>query len=384
MKKLLSILLLTAIVLSSFAGSRKDKEDIKVKLNYNLPLRVLDIRVSLERTVYTKGIFAPYAEKYLGVSAEELITQDSESWALKSVRLDSHKQIDPLALFNIEMTNSYQALKLSLSPDGNLLAFNADIKEKRIEKASTFINHQSAQVKNIVLERFALDKPFKVVEDTAVFITEENGEAAQHSKVKGKRIAKTIEQKAADAAHIIFKLRKRRFKILTCNYSQLPKDGQSYKEIIKQLNALEQSYLELFFGKEDHFTQTQTFSVTPSKGSSSIVVTRYSETEGFAAKGNISAQPIIVEIKNITVDKNTPSPQLSEKSEEPLNYLHYRVAARADIEIMNGKKLIGRKSMIIPQLGYIAKISTDVLVGEKMSIEFHPLLGSIKSIYLKK
>ena len=380
MKKIFSILLLTVIVFNSYAGGRKAKEDIKVKLNYNLPLRVLDVKVCLERTVYTKGIFIQYAEKYLGVSPNELITENREEWALSTVSIDTHEEIDPKAFFSINTSKNYKSLKLFLSPEGYLAGFNTDLKLESKEKESTFINHQSQKVKDIVLERFCLDRPFKVVEDTSLIIVEENGEATQHSKVKGKRIAKTVAQKAADAAHIIFKLRKRRFKILTCNYKQLPKDGKSYQEIIKNLNALEQRYLELFFGKQRKFKQNKSFTVRPIKDKKSVTITRYSNAKGFVGNNDLSSIPIVLEFKNVSV--NNKSRLLSTETYGG-NYLFYRVPARVDVQVFNGKTIIGQKNIVIPQLGNVAKISTDVLIDQNYSVDFYPQLGSIKRVYSK-
>lgn len=380
MKKIFLILLLTVSIFNSYAGSRKGKEDIKVKLNYNLPLRALDVKVCLERTVYTKGVFTQYAEKYLGVSKSELITENREEWVLSSVSIDTHEEIDPNAFFSIKTTEDYKSLKLLLSPEGYLAGFNTNQKIVSKGGESTFINHKSEKVKDIVLERFCLDRPFKVVEDTTLIIVEENGEATQRSKVKGKRIAKTIEQKAADAAHIIFKLRKRRFKILTCNYEQLPKDGKSYREIIKNLNALEQRYLELFFGKQRIFKQTRSFSVRPVKEKNSITIARYSNAKGFVGNNNLSSIPVVLELKNISV--NAKSKLLSTETYGG-NYLFFRVPARVDVQVFNGKSIIGQKNIVIPQLGNVAKISTDVLIDQNYSVDFYPQLGSIKRVYSK-
>ena len=89
MKKIFLILLLTVSIFNSYAGSRKGKEDIKVKLNYNLPLRALDVKVCLERTVYTKGVFTQYAEKYLGVSKSDNLFNSMEFLAYSNENLMS-------------------------------------------------------------------------------------------------------------------------------------------------------------------------------------------------------------------------------------------------------------------------------------------------------
>ena len=54
-----------------------------------------------------------------------------------------------------------------------------------------------------------------------------------------------------------------------------------------------------------------------------------------------------------------------------------------DVQVFNGKTIIGQKNIVIPQLGNVAKISTDVLIDQNYSVDFYPQLGSIKRVYSK-
>ena len=380
MRKIIAIILCSLVALNSFADRRKDSEDIKIKVSYNLPRTVLDVRVTLERTVFHEGIYAKYAEKYLGVKSANIINNDSEEWSLKNVTMNSRSEIDPTAFYNMELIGEYMPHNLTLSPEGYLLGFNLNVQQQGESQQERLIykNQRASKIINTIPERFILDRPFKVVEDTTIMMIETNGEVQQKSKIKGRRQLKTEEEKASDASHIIFKLRKRRFKILTCNYENLPKDGESYKAIIEQLNNLEQQYLELFFGKTTKETISKTFTIRPTKKEETAIVARYAVSKGFVAVNNVSGIPIVLDFKNVAVDKNVIQP-LSAKTIS-VNYLHYRVPARTNIEIYEGKTLIGYKNMIIPQLGVISYISADGLVDNKLSVEMHPTTGSIKRI----
>lgn len=378
MRKILLFAFFTVIALSILANPRKNTDNYKIKVNYNLPRTVLDVKVTLERKVYHKGVYAKYAEKYLGISSSEVINADSESWSLSNIDISTHSEIDPSAFFNIEVLDDYTAGDISLSTEGFLLGFNVDLNQKEFQESTIQINDEPRKFDNIALENFVLDRPFKVVEDTTISIIEKDGEVQQKSKIKGKRQLKTEEEKASDAAHVIYKLRKRRFKILTCNYEHLPQDGQSYKQILENLDILEKKYLELFFGRESKEFISETYNIIPEKNDSSAVVTRYVSSKGFVGKKNVAGVPIILEFSNVNVDKNYN--QLLANKSESGNYINYRIPASTIVHIYDGKKQIGYKNMIIPQFGEISYFSVEELLGNNLSVVLHPNYGSIKKL----
>lgn len=359
-----------------FASPRKSNDDIRVKINYNLPRTVIDFKINMERTVYRKGVFALYAEKYLGVSSENIIKEDSESWSLKSVRIDKHHEIDPSAFYSIEMKENYSALKLNLTPEGFLAGFNSRYDNSIDFKKTEFFSKKSKEINSPVLEHFCIDRPFLIIQDS---VTKDEDGTKANGKVKGVRVLKTLEQKAADAAHHLFKLRKRRFKILSCNYDHLPADGKSYKVIVDQLNALESKYLELFLGKTEVNIETRNYSYTPSKDEEKAIIARYSVEKGLLDSKHIAGVPVTAKIINVNFNENSNA-ILTTQVIEGRN-LYYRVPATADIEVLDGDSLVGKMNIIVPQLGVIAKISTDVLVDKKLSIDFYSENGSIKNIY---
>lgn len=379
MKKILTLIILLLIIPNLFANNSMGKDELPIKINYSLPHTVLDFKINLERRVYQKGIFSQFSMKYLGLSPENMITEDHEDWSLINVDMDSHKEIDPSALYSVEIKGEYEALKLNLSVEGYIAGYNSNYESKIEDTKAAFFSLSPAKPVSPLLEKFCLDVPFKIAKDTIVSVLEMAGDEQEHLKIKGKRKLKSLEQKAADAAHEIFKLRKRRFKILTSNYEKLPADAASYQIVIEELKKLEEQYLELFFGKTSVFTETRTFSLIPSLGKESEVIARYSKTEGFVDSKDLSGLPIIVEFNNVIVDKDVNVNTNSKNNKD--NFIFYRVPARVDVSIYEAKTLLGTKNMIIPQLGKLSNLSLNLLIDQKLAVEYYPEFGSLKRIF---
>lgn len=377
-KKLIVLFLFAVFALNVSADKKKDPLNIPVKVNYSLPRIAIDLNIVLERKVFKKGPFAQYAEKYLGVNPAEIINNDREEWKLINVKMDSHTQADPKHNYSVNLIRDYEAMTLRLSPEGFLTGFNTskNLKDKEVQ-ASIMNAINTKEVKNVIYGDFSIDRPYVMVEDTNRIIKE--GAVAKGANLMAFDFeGKTFEDKAKEAAHIIFKLRKRRFKILTSNFEVLPPDGSSYKVIVKELKKLEKQYLELFIGKEYKETLSKSYLVIPQEDSKSQVVMRYSPQKGFVGKTDVTGIPVVLEYTNIVKAKAVaPSPAQPGASID----INYRLPAHANVIVKAGKTILGSKPMIIPQLGSVAKLSLTVVAEEDLAVEFHPDFGSIKNIY---
>jgi len=380
-KKIFVIFLLSIFAFNVSADKKKEPLNIPVKINYSLPRIALDVHVTLERKVFKKGPFAQYAEKFIGVNTSNIITQDREEWKLNNVEIHSHTEADPKHNYSLSLVREYSALRFKLSPQGFLMGFNTMTKAK--DKHSDFSSIDivaPSKVKNLMYAEFSIDRPYNMIEDTT-------RKAKEGLVITGANLAvfdfesKTEEAKAREAAHIIYKLRKRRFKILTSNFEVLPPDGTSYKILVKELKKLEKKYLELFLGKEYTEKLSKNYKVIPEVASKSQVVMRYSLNKGFVGKTDISGMPVILEYKDIVKVKSSVSVATQTV---PDRNIYYRLPAQTNVVVLAGKKKLGAKSMVIPQFGSIGQISSTVVVEEDLSIDFHPEYGSIKNIYKRE
>ena len=191
-------------------------------------------------------------------------------------------------------------------------------------------------------------------------------------------MTKSVEEKAAEAAHQIFKLRKRRFKILTANFEVLPPDGKAYAVIVEELRKLENEYLSLFLGKKVSVKKDYQFSYTPKAGEAGGVIFRMSPQMGPVGVNDLGGRPIRVDFKSLGITDELAILPIAGVA--PTSQIAYRIPGKADISISNGKKILYKGRMSIAQFGKIGKLPADVLLNENYSIEFHPDLGSIKNV----
>ncbi len=357
------------------ASAQKRKTlDTPSTVVYALPQTVIRLNVKAEKTILKRGPFADYAKKYLNVS--DVVSADGVEWKLKSIDVSAYGEVDPEQYHKITTSVDYEPSLISLTPEGLICGFNLQKKKMlKEEKELVFINDDEVKIE---YGRFSIDPIIKYKEDTVYKVVETDTAFVKIPVLEKQTLVKSIEEKAEEAAHQIFKLRKRRFKILTANYEVLPPDGKAYEIIVKELEKLEEDYLSLFIGKRVGFTESFQFLYTPQSNENTGVVFRMSPQAGPVGVNDLGGKPIRIDFKNLETIRElaiVPTPSLV-----PQKQIFYRIPGMADLTIINGKDILYKSRMAIAQFGKIASMPAEVLMNENYSIEFYPDLGSIKNV----
>jgi len=372
-KNLPLFLLLIALPWNMMAQKRRAMETPSTVV-YALPQTVLKIDVVAEKTILRRGPFADYTEKYLGIT--DMVNSDGVAWKLKSVQLDAVGEVDPEQYHKITTSVNYEPGLIALTPEGLIRGFN--LQNTKEEKKTENVFTVSGEDIDIQYGEFSIDPILKYREDTIYKVVETDTAFVKVPVLEKQAITKSLEEKAAEAAHQIFKLRKRRFKILTANFEVLPPDGKAYQIIVDELAKLEQEYLSLFIGKKVSSRKCFQFSYTPKKGEKGGIVFRMSPKSGPVKVDDLAGRPIRVDFKNLNLTNELVL--LSSAGEQPQKQIYYRIPGMADVTISNGKGILFSKRMGIAQFGKIASMPAEVLLNENYGIEFYPNLGSIKNI----
>ncbi len=376
-KRIAIAFMVVGIFISGAVKAQKRRNiDTPATVVYALPQTVIKLDVTAQKTIVKRGPFADYAKKYLGIS--DVVRNDGVKWSIQSVTLSSEGEIDPKAYYKITTSKDYEPALIALTPEGLLKGFNVgNTQTDKLEAAHATILSNDVDMN---YGKFSVDPILKFKKDTTYKIVETDTAFIKVPVLKKQAMLKSEEEKAAEAAHMIFKLRKRRFKILTANYKILPPGGNTYGVIVEQLAKLEADYMSMFIGKKVSVTQRFQFLFTPQKGSDSGVAFRLSPTKGPVTVSDVSGKPIRVEIKSLkTAQQISISATQNKRSA-----IYYRIPDMADVSIVDGRNVLVRKRMPIAQLGKIATLPTDVLLNEGYGIEFYPNLGSIKNIVKKR
>ncbi len=376
-KKLTIAFLALGIFFSTTTQAQKRRNiDTPATVIYALPKTAIKLDVVAQKTIVKRGPFANYAQKYLGIT--DVVQSNGTQWRIQSVALSSRGEIDPKAYHKITSTKDYEPALIALTPEGLLKGFNiGNTQTDKLEAAHATILSDDVDMN---YGKFSVDPILKFKKDTTYKIVETDTAFVKVPVLKKQAMLKSEEEKAAEAAHMIFKLRKRRFKILTANYKILPPGGNTYQVIVEQLAKLEDDYMSMFIGRKVSVTQKFQFSFTPKKGSNSGVAFRFSPTKGPVSVSDVGGKPIKIEINSLKTTQ-----QLSiDAPESKKQVIYYCIPGMADVSVVDGRNVLVSKRMPITQFGKIATLPIDVLLNEGYGVEFYPNLGSIKNIVKKQ
>ena len=163
-------------------------------------------------------------------------------------------------------------------------------------------------------------------------------------------VEKTPEQKAREAADMVFLLRRNRIQIITGD-TDATYSGEAMKAAIDELAALEQEYLSLFLGYTVTEEQKVTFDVSPSSDADDqiYVILRLSDEEGLLPAEEIGGKPYYLNIvpqELASAPFSDPKAAAKAKSVQTL-----LVPALCDVKVSDGVKTFLQSRIPVYQLG---------------------------------
>lgn len=370
MKRLLLIIGLMGLASLAVLGQKKRELTTPVSVDYALPKVGYDVVVTMECVESVPGPFRKYAQEQLGVQPEIMLPD--EAWTIKNIRFVPKALPDTKAMYTLNATGEYNSILINVTPEGFLAGLGSGATNESRERELTYTSEVEDTNADIDYIRFGLRSTKKEVLDSNFTEMEVEGEIRKVWDPIERHVLKEEKDYASEITEDIFAIRKKRLELLT--------KGMATAEALKALDELEQNYLSLFMGKKIRREVTRTFTYVPEKADESVVLFRFSGEEGVTAKNNVSAQPYIVELRNILIRKQE-TPQ--KESSRPIPSIFYREPATADLCLMKGKETLMTVRAIIPQLGVIKQFPLDVINNEGIAVEFYPQYGSLKGVVKK-
>ncbi len=370
MKRLLLIIGLMGLVSLSVLGQKKRELTTPVSVNYALPKIGYDIVVTMECVEAVPGPFRKYAMQQLGVQPE--IMTPGEEWTIKNIRFVPKALPDTKAMYTLNAAGEYNSITVNVTPEGFLAGLGSGATNNSHDGKMVYAPDKEAADADIDYVRFGLRSTQKEVLDSNFTEMEVEGEIRRVWDPIERHVLKEEKDYVSEITEDLFAIRKKRLELLT--------NGTATAEALKALDKLEQDYMSLFMDKKVRSKVVRTFTFVPEKADEAVVLFRFSAEDGITAKNNVSAQPYIVELRNLLVRKQD-APQ--KESARPVPSLFYREPATADICLLKGKEVLMTVSGVIPQLGVIKQFPLDVINNEGIALEFYPLYGSLKSVIKK-
>lgn len=349
MKKTIRTILTVMFAALPLALSAQKKADPDGYVTYALPSTTITLEVEAVQEKFYAGPYAKFAEKYLGIKVRQ---KDEMSYQISQVKMTPYMEVDQSVRYTIPVKKgAVDGSFLSLTSCG-LVAFGEGglMQESSwrfpVQTQGDFSNKGvTANLKS---------------ESTTLYRSKKNSKSSS-SVQQNMVVEKTLEQRAAETAEMIVKLREQRLKIVTGD-TDATYSGEAMGAAIEEITRLEEEYMTLFAGYSENQVQTMKFEVIPEAGREShlYVAFRLSDTAGLVPADNLSGRPVVLEI--IPQEMAEPEVETLVKVKTPLAY--FRIPAVCTVKLKEGNQLLIQERFPVYQLGRLSSMPVNTVLDK--------------------
>jgi len=357
MKKIFIVILIISMMVGScilpvnMIQTVPVRQNDSIRLNgfvYSLPQTSFRIEAEIVMTRTIRGPYYRFAEKYMGI--QNVPQQSSIEWDLASVRLETFTESDPESYYLIRTVSGEPDMSdfIKLSKEGLVL----DVTLPQEVPAQVYTIGESPDpmyYKDISINPNVLlssDTLYKTILTDSTFI--------KVPVLRNQLIERTIDEKAREAADLIFKLRKRRFHMISANYDFMPQ-GVAMEHALKELDELEEEYLSLFIGKRfaDRKTLNFYFTPDPGKDSEQVELFEFSRSNGVVSSSTPDSEKVFLSTRQegkTAILKGITGPA---QDMSVTNAVYYRVPDLAEVWLDYGTKRLIQDWIQVYQYGAV-------------------------------
>ena len=322
---------------------------------YGLPRTVFTIRVDMERSIEIPGPYARYAADFLGIS--DAITEESESWTITGVIVNTHEELDPSEYYVIKTNSFLRSNALSLRKEGLIL----DINPRQFLTAEKQNVGDGQERDQFRFADLGSDEYFNIQRDTAYRRVDVDSTFIRLPYIVERRRRLSQEQLAENAARRITELRDGKHLILTGEANVFPQSDAAINEI----NRLEKEYTELFAGKvvKEKRSYTVTFIPESEMARRSVTLFQFSELTGPISGSASGGVAIVAELipeqktKALNTINNKPS-----QGGVTFDKLFYRAPDIVNLKISMGREVLFNSRKMVYQFGEIIQLPANFII----------------------
>ena len=344
------IVAVALMVLPKMASAQKTA-DPEGFLTYSLPSTSIVLEVEAVQEKFYVGPYAKYAEKYLGIKARQ---KDETTFQLTEIKMTPLLEADQSRRYTVNVKKGQiDATFLKLASGGLISFSDAKFGDESVWRFPTETQSD-----------FAGKGVSSNLTSQTTTLYRSDSKTSAYDKVAVRQdmlVEKTLEQRAAETAEMILKLRKQRLQIVTGD-TDATYSGEALGAAIAEITRLEEEYMMLFAGYSEFQTQTMRFEVVPEDGRDSqiYVAFRLSDAAGLLPAENLSGRPVIMEIVPQEFAQPVVSEEEAKNKREAVAY--YRIPAVCTVKLMDGADLLLQSRMPVYQLGQESSLPINVIL----------------------
>ena len=305
------------------------------EVTYSLPFTTLDLQVEVRQETFFSGPYAQFAHEMLNMDVRE---EDEVTTTVTRIEMTPLLEADPEARFAFEGDS---APLLALSAQG-LIAFGTRQETQREDWR--FLPQLRADY-----SASGLTKPTKEVTTITYRLVEDESGTMQVPVEHKAIVAKTLEDRASDAADMILYLRRQRLDIATGN-TDATYAGEAMAAALEELDRTEQEYLALFRGYTVERTITAHFEVRPLPSQRVQRYLAFRLTDDGPKAGGQEGRPFYVELQPEALAA-VPEGEEADRKKGKGPVLHYRIPAVCEVRLTEDGVPLCEARVPIYQLG---------------------------------
>lgn len=346
MKNIISTLLLSAA--ASFSSYAQQANEA---ITYYLPKTAVHVNVIIEKTNYTPGVLAEYAQRYMRLDNVSL--EPYTTYRIIATNMYTTAEPDASKLFSLELDKNHFINNVSKTEKGLLLAINGEGKD------------------NTVIPTFTPSKPQPIL-NSKDYMSQDILSATSSAKM------------AELTANEIFEIRDSRTQLARGEADFMPKDGTQLKLMMSQLDTQEKALMQVFAGITTKDTTMTSITYIPTSEVEKQPLFRFSKYYGIVDNDDLSGSPYYIKVAKKKTFDDEPAAADGKKEKKDKNDIGLRVniPAKMDITVFNGiGNTLAKEQFQAPQFGKLEILSGE-LFGKKQSsrLILNPQTGAISKI----
>lgn len=316
---------------------------------YALPKTGVAVTLLVERTVYTPGELAEYAQRYL--RSNDVSQKAKTSYRIISAKMSLYAEPDTSKVHTAHIDPKHNIQSLALSPFGSLQA----------------VNTTAPKLPEVVPFKAA---PRKAPVNARKFLNEEVLSAGSKMKM-AELIAKDI-----------YEIRESRSELTRGQADYMPKDGEQLRLMLVSLDEQEQALREMMEGTTVVDTTETVLHYMPVKGKDvETVLFRFSPIFGLCDADDFSGEPYYIAVKDLhSLPQHIMEP--GKKTPKDETGIWINLPGKAHVSILSPlKKTLWTIDGAFGQLGETENLN-EPLFSKKVNTRLllNPYNGGIESI----
>lgn len=315
---------------------------------YYLPRTELRFTVRIEKTSYTPGEFAVYAEKYMKMNNVGM--KPMVSYRILGLDINSVGERDTSKFYVLPTDSKHNIQTVDIDDNSVLLAVNAD--PKVVEQPAPF-----------------KPAPKPVCLNPRDYMNEDILSAGSSAKM------------AELCALEIYDIRDSKSLLNKGQADFMPKDGEQLRIMLANLETQENALMQLFSGITERDTMETVVRFVPMKPVDRQLLFRFSKWAGMTDADDLGGNPYYISVEDKHVTPSIHEELLSQKKAKDNGGLYVNLPGKILVTLYRGNEQWAAYELYAAQFGTVAALDED-LFSKKLftSVVLNPVTGNLESI----